>query len=127
MNLKEWTKEFIRFKDCMKRQIITLEETEKGFLVEEKKEVKHYLVQEDLTLPEERSEKTFIMTMHTKENVQVLKDQWEVFAKEKTLTIYFVNIKTNEKWHIQPYIHAKITEDIEKSIDILSEQIQVYL
>ena len=119
MQLREWTQHYIKFQDCMKKQIRTLTETESGFIVEEKKGKKKYIVQEVLALDPSMKDKTFVVTLNTKENIAHLKQHWDEVASNQQLTIYFVNPNTNEKWHVQPYFHSKITEDIPKSLDVL--------
>ena len=103
----------------MKKQIVSLKDTSEGFVVEEKKGKKIYLVQEKLEANTPQQEKTYIITFNTKENLVQLKNAWDHYVTQQQLTIYFVNTHTNEKWHVQPYFHAKITENIHKSLDVL--------
>lgn len=113
MNLTEWSKNYIKFKDCFKRQIKTIEEIEKGLLVHEKKENKNYFIYEklknNLIINKKIKNKVFLITLNTKENVKELADNWALVENED-LTIIFANIKTNESWMVHPKTHSKITE-----------------
>lgn len=114
MNLVEWTKHYIKFKDCMKRQITSIEELEDRLLVHEKKEDKVYCITEELKdklLTENKcEERKFIVTTNTLMNVKFLADNWKLIENEE-VTIIFANTKTNESWIVHPKTHSKISDN----------------
>ncbi|MBN1175928.1 hypothetical protein JXA48_04760 [Candidatus Woesearchaeota archaeon] len=114
MNLAEWAKHYIKFKDCMKRQITSIEELDGKLLVHEKKEDKLYCIAEELKnslLEEKKCEgRKFLVTLNTPANVKFLADNWQLVQNDE-ITIIFANIKTNESWTIHPKTHSKIIED----------------
>lgn len=132
MNLNEWTQHYIKFKDNMKKQIISLNEEKDGFVVKEKKETKHYLVNETLLASlkklKEEEEATFVVCTNTKKNIDELYTQWEKLIKYKQLTIIFANPLTNQSWLIKPKTHHFIAEKekLKEGLESLSESIETY-
>ena len=113
MNLIEWTKHYVKFKDCMKRQITEIEELEDRLLVHEKKEDKIYCISEDLRtklLTEVECEnRKYLVTLNALQNVKFLADNWQLID-DKEFTIIFANPKTNESWMVHPKTHSKISD-----------------
>lgn len=128
MKLDEWTQHYIKFQDCMKKQIRTLEKKENSFFVEEKTTSKEYRVQEQLSLEqlESTQEKLIIITLNTKENLSRLITAWKEVVQHEHLSFLFVNITTNEKWHVHPLHHAKISENTEKSLHVLQDAVALH-
>ena len=117
MNLYDWTKHYIVFKDLMKKQIVKKTFLETSIIVEEKKEQKIYLVMEVLeeALPSlkkiKKEYKYYITTINNMNNCNSLINKWEEFSKHKNLTILFVDVQENEKWIIHPATHHSISEE----------------
>ena len=119
--LREWTKPYIKFQDCMRKKILSIEDTSTGYYVKEKDCEKEYIIKETLDFDyESHAERIIIITKNTEENVARLIKEWKTIKDRKNLTLYFVNTKKNEKWHIQPYHHHNIAEHIKESIHTLA-------
>lgn len=123
MKLSEWTRHYIKFQDCMKKQILEITELESGYLVQEKKETKKYTVQETITAIPEGSEKQLLVCLNSQANVNFCVEHWNTLAAHENLIVLFVNTKSNEKWHLHAAQHQKISEDIKKSLEILHTSI----
>jgi hypothetical protein len=109
----------------MKKQIVSCTPLQKGFFVEEKKETKEYLVLpvlEKLSF-EKKTDRKYVVTFNNEQNVSYVIQHWKELVADASLTFLFVNTKTNEKWHLHPSQHQKISEDITKSLHILLESI----
>lgn len=114
MNLTEWTKHYVKFKDCMKKQIESIDELEDKLIVHEKKEDKTYFIIEELKeeflLEPKAKEKSFIVTLNKLNNVKFLAENWKSIENEE-ITIIFANTKTNESWVVHPKTHSKISDN----------------
>ena len=112
MNLKDWTKHHLKFKDCFKKQIIEIKELDNSLIVHEKKEDKIYLISEELTedlINKKTDNKKYVVILNTEANVETLIKKWN-YVENKDLTIIFVNNKTNENWLINTQLHSKIAD-----------------
>lgn len=130
MDLYEWVKHYISFRDAMRKQIIDTKYLETMIVVQEKSEQKLYFIFEHLedcagAIKKINGEKATIITLNTKENADYLIKQWEIFSEKKDLTIIFAHPGTNEKWLIHPVSHNKISErkQLKESIYTLLESV----
>ena len=48
------------------------------------------------------------LLLNKKKNVDFLINNWKNFIKFEKISIYFVNLNTNQNWIIYPYTHEKI-------------------
>ncbi|MFP4523001.1 MAG: hypothetical protein ACOCQQ_00065 [Candidatus Nanoarchaeia archaeon] len=115
MDLYEWTKHYIAFKDILKRQIVKKTYLTTSIVVEEKKEKKLYLVMETLSdsvesIKKTKGKKTIIVTHNTITNCNTLIKEWDIFAQEANITIIFVNVDLDDKWIIHPATHQHIAD-----------------
>lgn len=108
MDLKEWTKIFLKQRDSIKREIERIEETEKGFLVKTKNGQERVVIVEELLANEQAHT---IVCLNTKENVETLIARWKHYAEQQDLLLVFATPKTNEKWLLKPYHHDKIADE----------------
>ena len=127
MELYEWTKHYIKFKDQFKKQIQKTTYETNLIIVKTKTETIKYFITEKLENSiklknKEKNEKTILVCLNSKENLKTITTKWDELINEQ-LTIIFVNPKTNEKWLIQPKTHNKIAEKIKDSLKILYESI----
>lgn len=113
MQLTEWLKHYITFKDCMKKQIISVNIQKESIIVEEKKETKTYYVHPQLAaiIDKKAKEKTFLVCLNSRENIKTLLEQWSQLITQKQLIILFVHPSTNDVWLINPSVHHNITEE----------------
>jgi len=126
MNLIEWTEQYIRFKDAMKKNIKEIRTEKNKLIIKEKNEEKEYLIEEklDKTIENLKEKKQIIVCLNTKENLNTLINKWDEVKNKKKLTIIFVQLETNDKWLIQPHTHDKISENISEGLKTLYESIK---
>lgn len=125
MELNEWTIRYIRFKDCMKKKIVSISSEENKINVKEKNQRITYLLQPEIHTISSSNNKTIIVTYNTPNNLKYLQNHWEEFTKNTSTSIIFVNTQTNEQWHIHPHHHNKIADKIDKSLQTLHESITI--
>lgn len=126
MELFEWSKHYIKFKDCMKKNILEMECKADEIHVKEKQREIIYYIDETITtsIKKLQNKREIIITTNTKENFTELIKNWEKLAKQKELTIIFSHPKNNETWSLHPYTHNNITEDkLEEGLQTLFESI----
>jgi len=125
MDLYEWTKHYIKFRNCVKKNIIKLELENNKIITKEKDIKKTYLISENIINSIKKIDKgiTIIVCLNTKENIENINNNWNLFSKKKELTIICVKPDTNEKWSIHPATHNKISENIKKGLETLYESI----
>lgn len=115
VKLKEWIKEFIKHKDIFTHSIVEIKDINEDFLVKYKDKEIFFYVSNDLSVAIRRMQNSIISiaTLNTKENFNILIQNWHTLAQNETLTIYFVNPKstTDKKWIIRPAIHNKIADE----------------
>ena len=124
MSLAEWTITFVKHKDMMKQQIISLEEKNSIVHVSLKADNKQdYLVFEktfDFKKVEDVCKKSDadshysvnVVCYNTQENLKFIIQHWKEFASHQRLLFYFVNPKsmTDIKWVINPWLHNRISD-----------------
>jgi hypothetical protein len=112
MKLEEWLLHYIKFKDSLKRQIVSIEETPKKITVKEKTSIKTYYVDEDINklLDKKENEQYYYVVLNTHKNVKIVIEQWNIIKEQRKLTIIFSNPHTNESWLLHPKTHHDITE-----------------
>lgn len=114
MELIEWAKHYIKFKDCMKKNIVEMNVLEHDILVKEKQQDVHYYVHQDLATSISKLEpegKQTIICHNTKANFDTLVKDWKNLITHKQLTIIFAHPSSNETWSVHPKIHQGITEE----------------
>ena len=129
MDLKEWCIHYIKFKDAMKRAIVSIEETDKEITVTEKTRTVRYFVDPQL----EHSfgfidkEISVVVCCNTKENVEKVVKTWDLLMSLQNLTIIFVNITTNDKWLLHPSTHHNVVDGaLEQGLLSLYENVGGY-
>ena len=132
MDLYEWTKHFIKYKDVIAKKIKNIKFLDTTIHVEEKSGTKKiYLIYENLeegikASSKLKEEKGIIVTLNTRTNVNTLSNKWkEILKKEQDITILFAHPGTNEKWMIHPETHSKINEEekLNESLEVLFNSI----
>ena len=112
MELFEWSKHYIKFKDCFKKNIQNIEYKKNEIFVKEKQRDIVYHIASDLTtgITNIRNKQEIIITLNTKENFNTLISQWNTLKKYKQLTIVFSHPNNNQTWIVHPYTHNNIAE-----------------
>ncbi|MGV8150429.1 MAG: hypothetical protein ACP5NV_01750 [Candidatus Woesearchaeota archaeon] len=109
-----WTETYIKNRDLTLKKIVNIKIDEKKETIQVKfkdREVTHYIMP-DL------SEKIFVLEHGTKiivclntiNNFDFLIKNWQKTSKIKDMSFIFVNIKQNDKWLINPYVHSLIAD-----------------
>lgn len=111
--LLEWTNNYLKNRDLTLRKIVSLKVDEKNNFIDVKFKDKtvHYQIVPVLT------QQTFsgtgnrvVVCLNSKENFDFLIKNWNEFSKIKDFCILFVNLKHNDKWLINPYVHSLIAD-----------------
>lgn len=126
MELYEWTKHYIKFKDCMKKRIKELVFEDKKIIAKEKDEDKTYYISEkigDIINKIDKENTTILVCLNTEENVNKINEKWDLLRKNPKLTIIFAQIKNNESWSIHPNTHHKIAENVKDGLKTLYKSI----
>lgn len=124
MSLSEWTVTFIKHKDMIKQQIVSIEEKHGVFHVVMKGDKKQdYFVFEkfvDTKQVEDAGKKSDadpnyslnVVCYNTSENLKLLVQHWKECAAHTKLLFYFVNphSTTDVKWTINPWLHNRISD-----------------
>lgn len=118
--LKEWALNFLKNKDIIAKNIVSIDEKPGSgeFTVKFRQKDVRYLVRRELTaeLLEslENSQHIGIFTYHTRNNFRILLEKWNELSILKNLTLYFVNpfLLAENKWIIQPYVHSRIADSV---------------
>ena len=124
MSLTEWTTTFVKHKDMMKQQIVSLEEKHGIVHVVMKGDKKQdYFVFEkivDMKHVDDAGKKSDadqnysinVVCYNTSENLKLLVQHWKECAAHTRLLFYFVNPKslTDMKWTINPWLHNRISD-----------------
>lgn len=116
VDLYEWTKHYINFKDILKRQIVKKTYLNTSIVIEEKKDTKMYLVMETLadaieSVNKIKDKTTIIVTLNTVPNCNTLVDNWELFANKANTSLIFVDVALDDKWIIHPATHQHIADN----------------
>lgn len=118
-SLQEWTENFIKHKDAFEKKIKKISPTKTGFLVEYAAKAQEYTIAEPFTHAFEKkasrqdthaqSVQRTIVCENTKENVKSVVKDWKLLMQP--LTILFVNLKSGEKWSLNPKLHSLVADD----------------
>lgn len=119
MELYEWTKQYIKFRDCMKKRIKELVFEDKKIIAKEKYEDKVYFISEkieDIMDKINEQNTTTLVCLNTKENVNKINEKWNELIKNPKLTIICAQTENNESWSIHPKTHHKVSENIKQGL-----------
>jgi len=131
MDLYEWTEEYIRFRDVIRKKIVDIKKQNRSILVKEKEKENPYLIEEDLLeginkLSDfEKKKSIIIVTLNKEKNLDVLIKNWDNLLEFEDLTVLFSHPGTNEKWSVHLKSHDKISEKkhLKEGLKILFESI----
>lgn len=116
MDLFEWTKEYVKFKDMLKKKIVNMIFDENKLIVEEKDNKKiTYFIHENIVdcfkeIENKKNEDFVLVCLNTYDNVEFVEKNWNKLIEYEKLVIIFTNPKTNIKWLLKPHIHNKIID-----------------
>lgn len=126
MELYEWTKHYIKFKDCIKKQITEMIFEDNQIVAKGKNEDKTYFIADKIknSIDKLNNKKTtIIICLNTKENINEINNEWNLLITKPKLTIICAQPTTNERWSIHPSTHHKISENIKYGLKTLYESI----
>lgn len=114
--LKEWTIAFVKNKDLAAKRIVKIEEKDKDNIINvvfKDKTVRHYILEKlDEKLLKEINNNDFktVVTLNMEENFNFLVKNWKKLCDIKNLNMIFVNMKTHDKWLLNPHLHSLIAD-----------------
>lgn len=111
MDLKDWTISYIEYLNVYKRTLKS--KTIKNNIIEcvysDKGEI-NYIICEKLEECE-FDNKSILVCLNTKQNLNALIEKWPEFIKFEKLKIIFVNPDVNLQWSLIPYLHHKYNDE----------------
>lgn len=113
-SLKDWTIAYVKHKDSAFKKLVNYTEGKEyiDFKFKDKTN-RHFILEridaEVLTKIKDCDHKT-VVCLNTEENYQFLIKEWKKLASIKNLMLIFVNLKTGDKWLINPHVHAMIAD-----------------
>ncbi|MBR9702588.1 hypothetical protein GOV10_01000 [Candidatus Woesearchaeota archaeon] len=111
MELIEWAKIFLRHQDLLKRTIKNIEEKEDLLLVTKKECVEEWFIRPALNDEGlDPNKRQGIVTLNSRENLEMLVNNWDRYRDYPTLKIVFANPVRNERWILVPAHHHKIAD-----------------
>lgn len=115
--LLEWTVTYLKQRDITLRKIVFMNIDEEKKIIDVKYKDKqimyrviHELSDAALNYKEESQKDTVLICSNIESNFNFLIKNWTKIAKIKNLSIIFVNLKNNDKWLINPYVHNLIAD-----------------
>jgi hypothetical protein len=122
-DLKEWTVQYVKHRDLTQKKIVKIEE-KKGDVLEvqyKDKTVKYHVIDSadiELLKSISNNEHKAIVCPNSEENFRFLIKNWSKLSTIGNLSIIFINMKTHEKWQINPKVHSMIAdpESIEQGL-----------
>lgn len=127
MDYVEWTEIFLKNKDLLKREIVSIETKADTLLIHKKHKDKTwdeiaYALGDTAITQTLTDKKTWIVLSDTKESVEHVIERWDTLKAKQDLTILFVNLRTDTKWAVNPFTHAKIAENPQTLFAIQNNQ-----
>jgi len=131
--LVEWTTQFVKGKDAIKKSIQAMDMKDDRLIVTYKEKKQVYLVLPELELEKIQKEiagdiHLAVVTLNTDNNFTFLLEHWKELAKHQKLSVYFVNPQsaTETKWIIFPHTHNKIADkdSLKLGINSMAETVE---
>ncbi len=117
--LVEWTIHFFKNRDMIHKRIENIEKDKNGFDIRIKFKDKEQFVivletlDIELILSKLNDDSHFsIVTLNSKQNLDLMVKNWKKLAAFKSLNLIFVNPFSNldKKWIVSPYVHNRICD-----------------
>jgi hypothetical protein len=113
-NLKEWAIAFVKNKDLVQKKLVDYKEHEDRIDFNFKDKKQTYFIEdvlnEKLFDKIKNTENKTVICSNSEENLKFLIKNWDKLSKERSLNFIFVNLKLQDKWQINPYIHSSIAD-----------------
>ena len=115
----EWTINYLKNKDLFAKNIVSIERHNDELCVKFKKGEQFYLMLPTIHDVDELIQKIrekrnlAVIVLNSKENFQLITQNWKRFIDFEQFTIFFINPFSNldRKWILCPYVHNKICDD----------------
>ncbi|MFA5796646.1 MAG: hypothetical protein WC916_01250 [Candidatus Woesearchaeota archaeon] len=112
--LKDWTIAYVKHKDSAFRKLVKTEEKKDRIEFHFRDKINTHFIIDTLTdalfsLIKDCEHKT-IVCPNIQENLHFLLKEWKRINAIKNLLFIFVNLKNNDKWVINPHVHAMIAD-----------------
>jgi hypothetical protein len=124
MTLKEWAVAFIRGKDAIKQQLVSIDERATLLAKYKDNKVQEFFAKEqiddlhDVFAAAKKSDADALYSVHvvcynTEHNLKQLIFHWKECAQHQRLFVYFVNpqSQTETKWVVNPWLHSRVSDD----------------
>lgn len=111
--LLHWTENYLKNRDLTLRKIVSMKVDEKNNIIDVKfkdKSVKYHILPSISEQILTETDRRVIVSLNSKENFNFLIKNWSKISKIKDFSILFVNLKHNDKWLINPYVHSMIAD-----------------
>ncbi|MBN2454694.1 hypothetical protein JXB11_04060 [Candidatus Woesearchaeota archaeon] len=107
--LKEWAVRYVKNRDLYSGEILGVEDTKTGFIVEYKKGKEEYLIALRIEGAGLKDGLTLV-TLNNSDNINTIAKKWENLSRIKGLKIILANpfSSQEERWIIKPEVHAKV-------------------
>jgi hypothetical protein len=120
-SLLDLAKQIVKHKDAFERKITSIEPEQNGFVVIRKDGSRQrWVVMDRFSYAPGRIDakdkagqpktKLVLLCTSDKENIRAVVKGWDALIKEQDLSVYFVDVKTGNKWNIMPRVHDLIAE-----------------
>jgi len=115
-NLKESFKRYIKNKDLIKKEIISIRDSNDGLILRYKNKKIDVLITPEVNnekkiLKKLNKRNIFLVFLNKRKNFDFLVKKWNILKNYKNLTIFFLNQNQEKVWAIKPYFHNKICDD----------------
>jgi len=116
-DLKEWAKIYVKHKDIMKKEIVSINNTDTGFNVKYKDRDCEFIIVPELKegdikgLSDDKNR--VLVLLNSKKNLDFIIKKWNTLKVLKNLAIYFVNpaSSSDKVWILRPYVHNSICDN----------------
>jgi hypothetical protein len=117
--LADWTIQYVKNKDLILRNIVSIESKNDGIYVKYKNKEQIYLLYTaikdcaEIVHRLKQNQNIVVICLNCTENLQLIIKNWKFFTDFPQFFVIFINPFSNLdlKWHISPYTHHKICDD----------------
>ncbi|MBU0667276.1 MAG: hypothetical protein ABIC91_05115 [Nanoarchaeota archaeon] len=115
INLKEWTVYYVKNKDLINRKLKSFDESSDRINFHFKDFDHTYYIRETLNSDvfdiSNIHGKKSIVCLASRENLDFLIKHWNEFKTFQDSSLIFVDLSSNNKWLINPFVHNKICDE----------------
>ncbi len=115
MNLRDWTKQYVKNKDLILRKLVDFEEGEESIIFHFKDKDVEYLIDENLGPKTisfiSRKGQKMVVCIANKKNLDFLTTKWNKLKVVSDLSLVFADVNNTNKWVINPFVHSRICDE----------------